>query len=105
MVRIFLQPLMATRFYPPGIIGVSRAGPSKVRNITVSLMIRGAFFLGGATVPAGVELIAENGLFFPRFYTGWRIDYDWFRSLALPQALGRIALREQKERHERCPSA
>jgi hypothetical protein len=88
MVRIFLQPLMATCFYPPGLIGVSRVGPSKVRNITVSFTIRGAFVLGGATVPAGIELIAENGLFFPRFYTGWRIDHDWFRCFALPQALG-----------------
>lgn len=67
VVMIFLQPLLATCFFPPGFAALSRVGPPKVRNIAVSFTVPAAFLLGGGAVPAGIGLLAENGFFFLGF--------------------------------------
>ena len=67
VVMIFLQPLMATCFFPPAFAVLSEVGPPKVRNIAVSFTIPAAFLMGGGVVPAGIGLLAENGFFFLGF--------------------------------------
>jgi len=67
VVMIFLQPLMATCFFPPAFAFLSRVGPPETRNIAVSFTIPAAFLLGGGAVPAGIGLLADNGLFFLGF--------------------------------------
>lgn len=60
---LFLQPMLATCFFPAGFAALSRVGPPRVRNVSVSLTIPGAFLLGGGAIPAGIGIMAEEGFF------------------------------------------
>ena len=60
---IFLQPMMASCFFPPGFAALSKIGPPYVRNISLSFTLPAAFLLGGGAVPAGIGLLGEMGSF------------------------------------------
>jgi NNP family nitrate/nitrite transporter-like MFS transporter len=60
---MFLQPVLAVCFFPPGFAALSRVGPPQVRNVAVSLTIPMAFLLGGGAIPAGIGMMGEKGLF------------------------------------------
>lgn len=60
---IFLQPMIAVCFFPPGFAALSRIGPSSVRNISVSFTIPVAFFLGGGVIPVCIGVLGEAGSF------------------------------------------
>ena len=60
---VFLQPMIAVCFFPPGFAALSRIGPPSVRNISVSFTIPVAFFLGGGAIPAGIGFLGEAGSF------------------------------------------
>ena len=60
---VFLQPMMAACFFPPGFAALSRIGPSRVRNISLSFTFPLAFLLGGGAIPAGIGVLGEMGFF------------------------------------------
>jgi NNP family nitrate/nitrite transporter-like MFS transporter len=60
---VFLQPMMAACFFPPGFAALSRIGPPHVRNISLSFTFPPAFLLGGGAMPAGIGALGEMGFF------------------------------------------
>jgi len=60
---VFLQPMMAACFFPPGFAALSRIGPPRVRNISLSFTLPPAFLLGGGAIPAGIGVLGEMGFF------------------------------------------
>ena len=57
---VFLQPLVAVCFFPPGFAALSRIGPPSVRNISVSLVVPFGFLLGGGAIPTGIGLFGDT---------------------------------------------
>jgi NNP family nitrate/nitrite transporter-like MFS transporter len=60
---VFLQPMIAVCFFPPGFAALSTIGPAESRNVAVSLAVPFAFLIGGGAVPAGIGLMGDAGLF------------------------------------------
>ncbi len=60
---VFLQPVMAACFFPPGFAAISSIGPPNSRNIAVSLTMPAAFVFGGGAIPIGIGMMADAGLF------------------------------------------
>jgi NNP family nitrate/nitrite transporter-like MFS transporter len=63
VVIVFLQPVIAVCFFPPGFAALSAIGPPKSRNIIVSLTIPAAFVAGGGAIPIGIGTMADAGYF------------------------------------------
>lgn len=60
---VFLQPLIAVCFFPPGFAALSSIGPPASRNIAVSLTVPIAFVLGGGAVPMVIGAVGGVGYF------------------------------------------
>lgn len=60
---VFLQPALAVCFFPAGFAALSRIGPPKVRNVTVSLTVPLAFILGGGAIPILIGVMGDAGSF------------------------------------------
>lgn len=60
---VFLQPVVAGCFFPPGFAALSSIGPPGARNVAVSFTVPMAFFFGGGAVPIGIGMMADYGLF------------------------------------------
>ena len=60
---VFLQPIVAVCFFPPGFAALSRIGPPHVRNISVSLTVPFGFLMGGGAVPTVIGLFGDKGNF------------------------------------------
>jgi NNP family nitrate/nitrite transporter-like MFS transporter len=56
---VFLQPMLASCFFPVGFAALSRMGSSRFKNVAVSLTIPISFLLGGGAIPAGIGVIGE----------------------------------------------
>jgi len=56
---IFLQPMLACSFFPPGFAALSRMSSSNTKNVAVSLTVSVGFLLGGGAIPAGIGFIGE----------------------------------------------
>jgi len=63
VLMIFLQPVVAVCFFPPGFAALSAIGPPKARNVAVSLTIPAAFLVGGGAIPMGIGMMGDAGLF------------------------------------------
>lgn len=63
VIIVFLQPVIAACFFPPGLTTLSSIGPPSARNVAVSLTLPVAFFLGAGTIPMGLGLMGDAGLF------------------------------------------
>ncbi|MFO7602134.1 MAG: MFS transporter [Candidatus Desulfacyla sp.] len=63
VVLVFLQPVIAGCFFPPGFAALSAIGPPDARNIAVSLTIPSAFVFGGGAIPIGIGMMADAGFF------------------------------------------
>lgn len=63
VILVFLQPVMAACFFPPGFAALASIGPPNARNIAVSLTIPAAFILGGGAIPMGIGMMADAGFF------------------------------------------
>lgn len=63
VVLVFLQPVIAGCFFPPGFTALSAIGPPGARNIAVSLTIPAAFVFGGGAIPVGIGMMADADLF------------------------------------------
>ncbi len=62
-VMIFVQPTLASGFFPPGFAALSKIGPPAVRNVAVSLTTPLAVLIGLGAMPAGIGLMGEGGNF------------------------------------------
>ena len=60
---IFMQPMLAVCFFPPGFSALSRIGPPSARNVIVSLTIPVAFLLGGGAIPMMIGVLGDAGFF------------------------------------------
>jgi NNP family nitrate/nitrite transporter-like MFS transporter len=60
---IFLQPMLACSFFPPGFAALSRMSSSSNKNVAVSLAVSVGFLLGGGVIPAVVGVVGEIGSF------------------------------------------
>jgi NNP family nitrate/nitrite transporter-like MFS transporter len=56
---IFLQPMLASSFFPPGFAALSRIGGPQFKSIAVSLTMPVSFLLGGGAIPAMIGFIGE----------------------------------------------
>jgi len=63
IILVFLQPVIAGCFFPPGFAALSSIGPPSGRNIAVSLTLPTAFVFGGGAIPIGIGMMADAGFF------------------------------------------
>jgi NNP family nitrate/nitrite transporter-like MFS transporter len=63
VIIIFLQPVIAACFFPPGLAVLSSIGPSGIRNVAISLTIPVAFILGAGAIPMGIGFMGDAGSF------------------------------------------
>jgi len=59
VLLIFLQPMLASSFFPPGFAALSKIGDSKFKNIAISLTMPVSFLIGGGAIPAMLGTIGE----------------------------------------------
>jgi NNP family nitrate/nitrite transporter-like MFS transporter len=64
---IFLQPILATAFFPAGFAALTRIGSPHIKNVAVSLTVPMGFLLGGGAVTIGLGLAGEAKLFYLGF--------------------------------------
>lgn len=64
---IFIQPILATAFFPAGFAALARLGSPLMKNVAVSLTVPVGFLLGGGAGTAGLGLAGEAGLFYLGF--------------------------------------
>jgi NNP family nitrate/nitrite transporter-like MFS transporter len=64
---IFLQPVLATAFFPAGFAALTRIGSPQMKNVAVSLTVPMGFFLGGGAATIGLGLAGEAKLFYLGF--------------------------------------
>ncbi|MGB9628603.1 MAG: MFS transporter [Thermodesulfobacteriota bacterium] len=60
---IFIQPIVASSFFPPGFAGLSRIGEGKFKNLAVAFTVPVGMLIGGGVIPAGIGLMGETGFF------------------------------------------
>ena len=56
---IFVQPMLASSFFPPGFAALSRIGGSNLKNIAVSLTMPVGFLIGGGVIPAMIGVVGQ----------------------------------------------
>jgi NNP family nitrate/nitrite transporter-like MFS transporter len=60
---VFLQPLVATAFFPPGLTMLSNMSSVGTRNLVTSLTVAVGFLLGGGVIPSGLGVMGEVSSF------------------------------------------
>jgi NNP family nitrate/nitrite transporter-like MFS transporter len=63
VVIVFLQPLTAACFFPPGFAALSRVGSPSIRNVLVSFTTPIGFLIGGGAIPTGIGVLGDRGCF------------------------------------------
>jgi NNP family nitrate/nitrite transporter-like MFS transporter len=63
VVIIFVQPMLAVSFFPPGFAVLSAVSPQSSRNVVVSLTIPVAFLVGGGAIPTMIGIMGDAGSF------------------------------------------
>jgi NNP family nitrate/nitrite transporter-like MFS transporter len=63
VILIFLQPVLAVCFFPPGFAALSAIGPPSTRNVAVSLTVPIAFIVGGGCIPTWIGVMGDAGSF------------------------------------------
>ncbi len=56
---IFLQPTLASSFFPPGFAALSQIGDARFKSVAVSLTMPVSFLLGGGAIPAMIGAIGQ----------------------------------------------
>ena len=59
VLLVFLQPMLASSFFPPGFAALSRIGGPKLKNIAVSLTMPFGFLVGGGVIPAMIGVVGQ----------------------------------------------
>jgi NNP family nitrate/nitrite transporter-like MFS transporter len=60
---LFLQPVLASCFFPPGLTALSKIAPPQVTNVAVSLTLAISYLVAIGGIPAGIGFLMEHGLF------------------------------------------
>jgi len=60
---VFLQPLVAAAFFPPGLTLLSTMSPVGTRNLITSLTVAVGFLVGGGVIPGGLGVMGEVSSF------------------------------------------
>lgn len=60
---VFLQPLVNVCFFTAGFAALTRIGPSRARNITVSMTVLAGYIIGAGAIPAGIGYAGDAGSF------------------------------------------
>jgi len=60
---VFLQPIVATAFFPPGLTMLSNMSSVRTRNLVTSLTVAVGFLLGGGVIPGGLGMMGEVSSF------------------------------------------
>ena len=63
MVAVYVQPMLISGFFPPGLTALSGISGARERNLTISLVIPLASLLGSGVIPAILGRLAEAGSF------------------------------------------
>ena len=63
LIIIFIQPLLASCFFPAGFAALPRMGSPSFKNVAVSFTVPFGFLLGAGAIPAGIGFIGEAGSF------------------------------------------
>jgi MFS transporter, NNP family, nitrate/nitrite transporter len=63
VLMVFLQPVLAVCFFPPGFAALSAIGPPNARNVAISLTVPAAFLVGGGAIPLGIGMMGDAGFF------------------------------------------
>ena len=63
VIMLFIQPMIATCFFPAGFAALSRLGSPSIKNLAISFTSALGIFLGAGAIPAGIGLIGELGSF------------------------------------------
>jgi len=59
IILIFLQPMLASSFFPPGFAALSRIGGARFKSIAISLTVPVSFLLGGGAIPAMIGAMGQ----------------------------------------------
>jgi NNP family nitrate/nitrite transporter-like MFS transporter len=60
---LFLQPVLASCFFPPGLAALSKIAPPQVTNVVVSLTLAISYLVAIGGIPTGIGFLMEHGLF------------------------------------------
>jgi NNP family nitrate/nitrite transporter-like MFS transporter len=60
---LFLQPVLASCFFPAGLTALSKIAPPQVTNVAVSLTLAISYLVAIGGIPAGIGFLMEHGLF------------------------------------------
>ena len=60
---MFVQPLIASSFFPAGFSALSGIGPPSVRNISVSFTLPISMIIGGGVIPTWIGYMGDRGSF------------------------------------------
>ena len=60
---LFLQPVLASCFFPAGLAALSKIGPPHITNVVVSLTLAISYLVAIGGIPAGIGFLMEHGLF------------------------------------------
>ena len=63
VILLFIQPMIATCFFPAGFAALSRMGSPRIKNVAISFTASLGILFGGGAIPAGIGLIGELGSF------------------------------------------
>lgn len=63
ITMVYLQPMLVSGFFPAGLTALAGVGRPEQRNLTVSLIIPGAYLLGAGGFPTILGRLAEVGQF------------------------------------------
>ncbi len=63
LLPLFLQPVLASSFFPAGLAAAAKIGPPQLRNIAVSFTVAAAHILAAGAIPAGIGFLGDQGLF------------------------------------------
>ncbi|MCK5553092.1 MAG: MFS transporter [Deltaproteobacteria bacterium] len=60
---LFLQPVLASCFFPAGVAALSKIGPPQARNVAVSLTMAISYVAAAGGIPVGIGILGDHGLF------------------------------------------
>jgi NNP family nitrate/nitrite transporter-like MFS transporter len=63
VILLFVQPMIATCFFPAGFAALTRLVSPRITNVAVSFNASLGILIGGGAIPAGIGLIGELGSF------------------------------------------
>jgi NNP family nitrate/nitrite transporter-like MFS transporter len=63
VILLFIQPMIATCYFPAGFAALSRMGSPRIKNVAISFTSSLSILLGGGVIPAGIGIMGEMSSF------------------------------------------